>query len=195
MCKVHASTIFQWFGSSPESQPSRMGLLIAWAIGDHFMMTGKFPALVLLHPARGGALLKLTYQRSSFHRPANSAWRFTIYHLLPWPATHLELFFAYLLSQWTCHTCDVIKTRCSTRWEKKNDSTLQHHRHKRIFIKLCFAWLLHLLLSDYVTMPPKPKRLRSPKKGLKTKSKRKMQPPPDPVSSDGFATEEDEPTL
>ena len=43
-------------------------------------------------------------------------------------------------------------------------------------------------------MAPKPKRLRTPKKGVKTKNKRKAQPLPDPVSSDGFVTE-DEPTL
>ena len=55
--------------------------------------------------------------------------------------------------------------------------------------------LLHLLFSDYVTMPPRPKRLKSPKKGLKTKSKRKTQPRPDPVSFDGFVTKEEGPTL
>ena len=42
-------------------------------------------------------------------------------------------------------------------------------------------------------MAPKRKRLRSPKKGLK--NKRKTYPLPDIVSSDGFVTEEDEPTL
>ena len=44
-------------------------------------------------------------------------------------------------------------------------------------------------------MAPKPKRLRTPKKGVKTKNKRKAQLPPDPISPDGFVTEEDEPTL
>ena len=40
-------------------------------------------------------------------------------------------------------------------------------------------------------MAPKPKGLRTPKTGVKTKNKRKTQPPPDPVSDD-FVTEEDE---
>ena len=35
-------------------------------------------------------------------------------------------------------------------------------------------------------MAPKPKRLRTPKKGLKKNNKRKAQSPPDTVSSDGF---------
>ena len=40
-------------------------------------------------------------------------------------------------------------------------------------------------------MAPKPKKPRTPKKGVKTKNKRKAQLPPDPVSPDGFVTEDE----
>ena len=44
-------------------------------------------------------------------------------------------------------------------------------------------------------MPPRPKRLKSLKKGSKSKGNRTMHPLQDPVSSDSFVTEEDAPTL
>ena len=34
-----------------------IGLLIAWAIGDHFRTTARFPALVVLHPLGGHTLI------------------------------------------------------------------------------------------------------------------------------------------